>query len=297
MKRFAYHILAILALLPLRAAAMRITPTIIDIAADPGQALVETISFTNDQPTAVTLAAEAVNFGRRSEETPGIPDFYPAKEVRDGNELAPWIVVDPRRFTVLSGETFKVEVNIRVPADAEPGSRFGAVIFKTGAVTEEGEPTVGLSSGAAALFFLRINGNVVDSLQLESFTSGKRLYSGLPVDLTARFNNPGTVHQRPVGKLSIVSMTGGAALDEDFNPAMQAILPGSRRRFDLKWDGDQFAFGKYRATLAVRYGPNDANLAASTEFWIVPWRTLGLLIGGPALLVLLLTRMLRRRKR
>jgi hypothetical protein len=296
MKRLSY-ILTLLALLPLRAAAMRIAPTVIDVSADPGQTLVETIAFTNDQPQPVTLMAEAVNFGRGADAAPGIPEFYPAKEVRDGNELAPWLEVDPRKFTVLSGETLKISVDIRVPADAEPGSRFGAVIFKTGAVAEEGEPSVGLTSGAAALFFLRVNGNVVDSLQLESFASGKRFYSGLPVDLTARFNNPGTVHQRPVGKLSIVSMTGGAALDEDFNPAMQAILPGSRRRFDLRWDGDGFAFGKYRATLVVRYGPNDANLAASTEFWVVPWRTLGLLISGPALLILLLMLMLRRRKR
>ena len=296
MKRLVL-ILPILLLVPFRASAMRIAPTIFDVVANPGETLTEEISFTNDQAAAVTLTPEVVNFGRKDDAAPGIPDFYPASETRDGNELAPWMAVDPKPFTVLPRETFKVAVSISVPAGAEPGSRFGAVIFRTGGGSGEGA-SVGLSSGAAALFFLRVNGQVVESLQMESFTTGQRLYAEVPVDFSARFHNPGTVHQRPTGRFSIISMFGKGVLDTTFNPELAAIMPGSRRRFDLRWDGapGHLPFGKYVATLVVKYGPENSTIGASTEFWVIPRGTTGLLAGGIGGLILLLALLLRRRR-
>jgi hypothetical protein len=101
----------------------------------------------------------------------------------------------------------------------------------------------------------------------------------------------------------------------DGNPSQGNILPHSTRRFDLAWtkknlvvegmtlptsfwsavgyEWDNFAFGKYTATISLLYTSKNLTDTASTTFYVLPWQLLLVIITGLVLVYLILRKILR----
>lgn len=122
--------------------------------------------------------------------------------------------------------------------------------------------------------------------------------------MSLRIRNTGSVHFRPTGTLSVRNMWGGIVARVPANPKQSAVLPNSIRRLDTWWtkttdiaqggfwaevtnEWQNFALGRYSATVDVRYGSQNIPLEARTvTFWVLPW-ALGLLLLGAIIILLL----------
>ncbi len=280
-------------LLPGAASALTFSPPTFDLVAEPGQALRQTLKLRNESAVPITLTASAANFaGKSDDDSRGVPDFYPATEVRDGYGLGPWIAFPKRELTLLAGERADLEFMVTVPSDAGPGSYFGAVVLSTTA--GEAAENVGVTGTTAALVLLKVNGNVVESLRLNSFST-PRFSSSLPVRFEANVANEGTVHLRPYGEVTVKNVFGHEVAVLAMNRLeYKSVLPGLARRYGTTWvrkvlnedasiltrQWQNFAFGPYTAEVKLRYGESDRIITAGTSFWVIPWLTLLILIGG-----------------
>lgn len=287
------------------ASALTFSPPTFDLSAKPGTTLPQVLKLRNESSSPVTLAASTANFsGKAGAESSGIPDFYPSNEVRDGHGLGSWITFTKPEVTLLAGERADLIFNVNIPQDAGPGSYFGAVILAT--KSGETAENVGVTGTAAALILLRVEGDVVEDLRLTGFTVPK-FSDSLPVRFEALLSNQGTVHERPYGEVTIKNAFGREVAVLALNRAeYKSVLPGMSRRYTTSWQHrvlkedasiftrqwQNFAFGPYSAEMKLRYGSQERLLTATTRFWVVPWLTFTLVLGGTLVLLWGLRRLL-----
>lgn len=310
-------LIAVFGLATRSAEAMTISPPDFNLTVNPGDVIEDVLHVYNEDPYAITLKPSLLNFTfRPGDESSGSPEFYPAGEARNGHELAEWITLkDDKPFTIGSGERVNLAFTLKVPEDAQPGGHFGAIHVGTLQDAQKLDgPKIGVMAATSALIFVRVNGETRDELAVESFFSNSRLYTRLPADFTIRVSNGGTTHLIPVGNIFITDIFGRQVASLEVNgDDKRRVLPGATRRFEESWlkkrlpksvseyvqEWRNFAFGRYTATLVLNYGDAGQQklLSATTDFWVIPWMVLATVIGGLALLILLLRLTLRRYER
>ncbi|HJV32759.1 MAG TPA: hypothetical protein VJ694_01910 [Patescibacteria group bacterium] len=303
MKRFAVILASIgLAglLLPGQASALTFSPPTFDFSANPGDTLNDAVRLYNDGPEPVTLRIEALNFtSKAGDETSGVPEFYPADEVRDGHGLAPWITFINKEIVLQPGERGSAFFEIKVPSDAGPGSYFGAAVVTS--VTPQAGQGVGVIGNTAILLLLKVNGDVVEKADLTSFTVSPKVSDSLPMKFEARIQNSGSVHLRPFGDIKIRDVFGRTVAVVPINRLeFKSVLPGGARRYSTEWIRKElpegastwerqvknFAFGPYTAELSMEYGLRREVLTARARFWVFPW--LAIAAGAAAIAAALL---------
>jgi len=129
-------------------------------------------------------------------------------------------------------------------------------------------------------------------------------FSSLPVSLTYRFQNGGGDRLKPEGEIKITNLIGFTSATLNANPKDGNILPQSIRKFEVLWEKERekteslktqqpeeekggffaglkkewnnFAFGRYTATLNLSYGVEGEIVKASFSFFVIPWRILSI---------------------
>lgn len=275
-------------LLPGAASALTFSPPSFDFSANPGDTINEAVRVHNEGNETLTLKVAGMNFmSQPGDETSGIPEFYPAVELRDGHGLAPWLSFVNQEVTLRPGERGSMFFEIKVPSDAGPGSYFGAAVITS--LSPEQDQGVSVIGNTAVLIMLKVRGEVVEDAKLTGFTVTPKLADSLPVTFEARIENGGTVHLRPFGEVIVKDVFGRTAAVVPINRLeYKSVLPGGARRFSATWSREKlpegasmwerqrknFAFGPYTAELAMQYGQQKKLLAASARFWVVPWLTI-----------------------
>ena len=285
------------------ALALTVSPPVYDYTLNPGDTIRDVIKLYNESSGPITIYPEIYNFTfTEGDETSGTPSFYPANDVKNGFELAPWITTSKDPITLQAGERKSLDFTIAVPKNAAPGSHFGSIQLRTAPTAPTSGPTVSLVGGTGILMLVRINGAVDDTLAITRFGGDKNIYTSLPVDFHTRLENRGNIHLRPTGNIFVTNLFGQQVASMTVNGDFRTILPKSPRRFDNTWikhvlnssaseftkEWRNFAFGRYQATLVLNYGPQNKVIKSSYAFWVIPWMVLLIIVGGFALLVLAL---------
>jgi hypothetical protein len=265
---------------------IRVSPVRTDVTMNPGES--RTIMLTIQNITGAAGEFQAV-----------VNDFIPKGEagqpalILDADKFAPshslkrYIAKIPN-VSVGRGEYKEVKVTINVPKDAAGGGYYGAVRFVT--ANDSVNKNVTLSASVASIILVRVNGDIVENVTLESldvrksvksesgssfFVSNKNLYA------VARFKNSGNSHEQPFGK--IVLKKGNKVLQTtEINDTVPKgnVLPDSIRRFDVKLD-KVGAWGKYTVEGNFGYGTTGQLVSGKTSFYVFP---LALIILGVLLL-------------
>jgi hypothetical protein len=92
-----------------------------------------------------------------------------------------------------------------------------------------------------------------------------------PIAVKARFQNGGTVHEKPVGNIEARNIFG-ALVATGTLPTLN-VLPGVVRKMDASI-GEGFWFGRYTVLVNATYGDKGEKLSATRTIWVVPWRKL-----------------------
>ncbi len=274
-----------------KAQAITLIPPTLELGLTPGQTANTVIKLFNETPDMVQLFTEARNFTAKNDT--GQPDFdFNAEPLG----LSTWMEVEAGPIIIASGERYEVPVTINPPDNADPGGHYAALFF-TSAAPEEGQ--VKVASKIGTLILANVEGDVQEAGNISEFIvdDDQSMFNRLPVGFTARFQNTGNIHLKPVGAIEIKNIFGSITDTLEFNASKGATLPKTTRKYEVIWEKgiinatgenfwsdfwqeyknerSNFAFGKYTAVVSITAGTNDSVTdTAEIGFWVLPWRVI-----------------------
>ena len=267
-----------------------------EIFINPGETVTKNIIITN-------RIDSNVKFKLTTEDMVGTNDSKsPIKLL--GDEKGPYSIrnfIQPEisEFSLDLGEKIVIPVTVSIPLDAEPRGYYGALIVSNEPDVLEDPSTANqgqtrIVSRIGALFLLRINGEGVESGNIEDFKiigPQKVFYENRPDGFEVSFKNDGNVHLVPYGKISISNILGKDVavipVDAYFS------LPESIRYREVMWEKGT-GLGRYTAHLSLFPGFGNENQESSLSFWIIPWKILVVTFVGLVILISLIYYVLTR---
>ncbi|MEO6513260.1 MAG: hypothetical protein ABIR37_01115 [Candidatus Saccharimonadales bacterium] len=229
-------------------------------------------------------------------------------------DIAPWLSFSAATFSVKPGEWYTQKVRINLPKESGFSYSFALLISRQ----NNPSPTEGgrLLKGSVAVFSL-VNVDrpgATRKLEVPSFKASHGIYEFLPASFNLEFKNAGNTIVQPYGNVYIQrsSKDKNPITTLPVNETRAYILPGSSRTLESSWnDGfpafqttpnsnggssqklawnfehiSHFRIGRYTAKLVAVYndGQRDVPIEAEVSFWVIPWKTIILIIFALAAL-------------
>ncbi|MCH7492629.1 hypothetical protein IID19_03515 [Patescibacteria group bacterium] len=293
------------------AQAITLIPPSLEVGLTAGLSLETVIKLFNESSDTVELFTETTNFTAKGET--GQPDFdFDAEPIG----LSSWLSLESGPIVLQPGERYEVPITINPPVNADPGGHYAAVFFTT-QPPEEGQ--VKVASKVGTLILARVEGDIKEAgiISIFDVENGQSFFNRLPVEFFARFQNTGNVHLKPTGAITVKNTFGKETASIEFNASKGATLPDTTRMYKAIWESgivnevsgnfwtkywqeygnekNNFALGKYTATLAISAGTNGAVTDSNeVSFWVIPWRVLLLWSLMAAVGVILIIMLLKR---
>ncbi len=249
---------------------LSVSPPTFEFSANPGDTITNTIRVENITDQALPISVDVRNLTAVGEE-----GQVNLSKDDSSYALQSWIKVSPSADTIAPKESKTFDYTITIPANAEPGGRFGSVVFSTSPKQVSGGTGVAVGQEVGALVFLKIAGDVHENAKIDSFSAGSKLHEYGPVAFEARVKNLGNVQFRPRGTITISNIFGKTV--ETIPVDSRNVLPGAIRKMDGTWK-HKWLFGPYTATASLVYGSKGQIITASTSFWGLPYRIVGIIL-------------------
>ena len=261
---------------------LKVSPVRSDIQIAPGASQTVKVIVTNLTSSPVVVQPFENDFVAKDEN--GTPAL-----ILNDNQYAPThslkrFMTPLTNVTIPAKKAAVVNVVITVPKTAQAGGYFGAIRFAP--AVPDGGKQVNLSASVASLILLTVPGNMVEKLNLTSFTvqqNGKDgTYFQNPNNLQTsfRFENKGSVQEAPFGNISVKN-GNKVVYSYDFNQTspQDVVLPDSARRWNVPLK-DIGAFGHYTVEATLTYGTKNQTVDVIQSFWVVPFAVIiGAIIG------------------
>src|SRR3989339_841898 len=276
---------ALLGLFPISSFALTISPPTMEFIAEAGETITDVVKLYNETPDTINLTAEIRDFKPLNEK--GTPNFLPIADKNDLSKISNWIDVKEKTIILKPNERKNILFTINIPNGASPGGHFAGILWTTPSVNKD---SVGIASKTGTLILVNIAGMAEEKARIIEFSTDKKIYNHLPVNLSLRFENMGNVYLKPIGEIKIKNIWGKEVASLDVNPGLNNALPESVRQYNLSWqknnvpenlselikEKNNFAFGRYSAVATLGYGSADQTLIAEKSFWVFPWRVIGI---------------------
>lgn len=253
------------------AAGLTIVPPKLELFANPGDTINESIRLTNDSTLPQTFGILVEDFRSTGEEGQVVLE----ESGTETYSLQSWIKPSTPAIVVQPGEEIIFPFSIIVPKDAEPGGHYASILFQMGG-SEVTPGVTSVRSRIGALILLRISGDVREDSQIENFSVPKYSQRG-PIDFTLRVKNNGTTHIRPKGTIIVTNIFGKKVAEIPLTG--YNVFPGAIRKMDTTWEKENL-FGVYTATLVATYGQQNLPLTAVTTFTVASYVSLIILVVG-----------------
>ena len=273
-----------------------VTPGKTEIFINPGETVTKNVSVTNRNARTVRFQISLEDFIGSSD--PEVPVVLLNDEENSPYSLKDYVHPEIKDFTLKTGEKITIPVTISVPTDIEPGGHYGAVVISnrptdpvTGELLDGASGNTKIISRIASLVLVRVNGDVIESGNLEDFKavgSDSGIFQAKPSGFEIAFKNTGPVHLVPYGSITVKNLFGGkvATLPVDAYFA----LPKSTRYREVAWNANSpFALGRYTATVTLYKGFGNEMETSTISYWVLPWK----LLTGAFVILFVLVAMLR----
>jgi len=292
-----------------RVLALTISPPKLEFSVNPGQEIKNEIKIFNETETEVSVYTSVANFGAKENEE-GVPHFLTPEE-KEG-DLASWIEIEKGPIKIGHLEQKVVSFSIKVPVSADAGGHYAAIFFANQPPKAETGTAIGITGKLGSLILLRVSGDIKEEGRLTEFRlkEKKKIYESLPVNFIIGFENLGNVHLKPQGEIVIKNIFGKISDKIAVNrPKIGTggnVLPASVRHFQASWSKSEtenspksffqkikfqkenFALGRYKADLDLRYGVDNKTIQARLVFWVFPWQLILVFVLGIAVFVFLI---------
>lgn len=273
---YVFGVIAMAVALGGTAKATVVSPPLLELDANRGDQLANTIKLKNDGTVAETYYLSTQAFKAAGED--GKPQF-----TDDKSDIVSWISFQFTNVTLQPGQAITIPFTLSVPATATAGGHYAAVFATTTPPSVEGTG-VGIQARIGTLILVKIAGETVESARIAEFSTDKDSYSMLPVNFNIRVENSGNVHLKPFGEIVVRNFWGNEATRLKVNEEGGNVLPNSMRKYTTAWgsastaegfwarytqERQDHAFGKYTAELTLAYAEGKA-LKSQISFWVVP---------------------------
>lgn len=252
---------------------LEISPALVEINADKNNVYSVDIKVINITQSTLLFESFVDDFGAKNETgVPGVLLEPNAKPLP--TSIKTWVTPIPS-FSLAPGQEKKIKATITVPTDAEPGGHYGVIRF-SGHEGTKGNGNVTQIASAGTLILMNVSGNVVESLEIASFTPSKNNHAGYffengPLVFVSRFTNTGSVHVKPIGQIEIKNLFGNPIASLPVNEAGGNVLPNSTRRFESTLN-KTWMLGQYTADISIAYGNTGQAIVKTISFWVIPWK-------------------------
>lgn len=244
-----------------------------DLSLAPGQSEVVEVMVTNRTGTVKEFSFTAEDMaGSSNLEMPTVL----LGDDRGPYTIKDFLVVPYENFLIEPGQRVSVPVTVTMPADAEPGGRYGALLVQTASQRDDSASrgaSTAVVSRIAVLFFVSTPGELDRSGSFVDFTTvpDTFYFSEGPIDFGILYENTGTVHTNPAGEISITNMFGQSVGYIEVLP--WSTLPQSLRLREVTWERETL-LGRYTAEARVYLGYDDIIETKTLTFWVVDWKLL-----------------------
>ncbi len=202
-------------------------------------------------------------------------------DVKGPYSLKDYIIPEVNTFTLEPQQKILLPITINIPLDAEPGGLYGSVLVSSEAGVKSGTGT-SIVSRLGALFFIGVNGDVIQSGQLTSF---KKIDSEEGSRFELLFANDGNVHLNPSGSIQIYNLIGTQIDEVDIEPYF--AMPNSVRFREVDWVSGKL-FGRYKAVASIDRGYDNMIDELEIIFWVISYKILLTIVGIILLLILII---------
>lgn len=269
-----------------------------------------------DKEKDVTLYLKGADF--TSDGVSGTPKFLAPNSLAKEASLASWIefekdVIHLNEF----GAEETINFTINVPANAEPGGKYAAILMsdKEGGSAinpDNNDNELGLSKELGPLVIMKVDGETTESISSDALYTvnikGKetKFFFNPPVNIVSKLANDGNIHTIPRGAIYVYKGDNFNEYDQKFelNEDESYVLPNSTREFRKNWnesfiktemvkneDGtseykttydwdnlSKFRLGKYNVKVMYLDNGSGSTYDAHTSFYVFPWQLLVLII-------------------
>jgi len=259
---------------PNAAEGLQISPALVELNAERGKTYTLKLKVLNVTSSDLIYDSSVHDFAAKDES--GSPQVLLDSDLPASASVRGWIGT-LSRFRLRGQESRLLDVQVTIPANAEPGGHYGVVTF-SGKVPELADTGVGVTARTGLLVLIRVDGVIQEKMSLASLTAekdGKQhgFFENSPITLVSRLKNEGNVHVKPVGKIEIHDMFGGLVASLPVNEKAANVLPNSIRRFESELNKD-WMIGRYSADLTLGYGTTGQAITGQINFWVIPYKPL-----------------------
>lgn len=247
-------------------------PGKLEVTVRPGETVVREITVTNRIDTNRTFEFHVEDM---SGSASGDEAVVLLGDQNGPYSLKNFVTVPAPHITLGLGERARVPVTITMPADAEPGGYYGAVLVSTIQDKDtEVDNTIARSPIVArigTLFFITVPGEASKNANFERFSTidNKQFYSKGPLNFGITYNNTGSVHLNPYGEMRITNIFGAEVGFVELDPWF--VLPKSLRTREVTWNRE-FLLGVYKVTANINRGYDDIVDTKSFYVFVLPWQ-------------------------
>lgn len=265
-----------------------ISPGKVEVPLNPGETAVRQLKVVNRYNREVKFKIEIEDF--KGSRQPG-ENVVLLGQDKGPYSLKDFIQPETLSFTLKPKERIILPIIISIPADAQPGGLYGAVIVSTEPNSESERVAANQSKGnltivsrVASLFFVRVNGPVNENGSLTEFSVNRQVFADKqPVNFKVLYENKGNVYLNPYGYIEIKNLLGSTVARLNIDPYF--VMPEAVRLREISWEKGAM-FGPYQAKIFLNRGYGDIVDEQSLIFWVLPWQT-ALIFLGAALGVML----------
>ena len=266
--------------------ALTVMSPILELEIEPGKSQSGFVKLYNETNSDLILTSSLESF-KAGDET-GQPIFL-APEQKD--QFLNWFIDLPGEIILRPQQVILAPFIVEVPANAAPGGYYAAIFWQMASGQAQNGSGAGVSGRIGTLVFLKVIGEVKESLTLTEFqiAPSRKYFFSFPLNFIAKINNQGNIHLAPQGQITLTGWLG-RKIDLEVNSEKRFILPDSSRRFDVVWGSrakknfwqDNLAelylefknlpFGRYQANFNLSFGSQNQTLIGNLSFWFIPWR-------------------------
>lgn len=208
--------------------------------------------------------------------------------------LKDFIYPEISEFTLNNKEKIIIPVTISIPEGTRPGGLYGAVVVSAlpGESTDDSSSgsKTSISPGIAHNYYIRVGGgDVIEDGIMTSFKTSKSFYEKGPVKLETIFENNGNVHLTPYGTIIIKNILGSTIEEIVIEP--YSVLPDAVKLKTIDFNKKNL-LGKYTAEIKLNRGYTDTDDTVDTakiSFWVLPWKTILILLAIIIIIIWLIT--------
>lgn len=278
------------------AVTFSVSPPLFKIEMEPGQSWSSFVKVVNNNPYAVTVFTDVQNF--KSGETGGV-EFIKDDTNLSKYVLSNWISITKAPVIIPSFSSQDVPFSIQVPATADPGGHYAAILLGNKPSDDSAGNVIRFSSKIASLILVKVKGEIHEEGDVTEFSTDHYFNNNLGANFRLKFKNTGNVHAHPEGQIQIFNLFGKdrGTIEVNRSQNFGNVLPESEKKWDFSWQGANgfLDAGLMKAQLSLSYGDESKkSINRTIYFWTIDLKPTLTIIGIIAFIVLVIVWVIKR---